>query len=194
MFERLSAAARENGDAFVPAHTAVWDRAGIQLTLIADRERHAAASIDAPGRGSRQVGSPEPVTSTTLDELVARVERASAAGPGGPGRTVVKLDIEGAEPQALAAAGLLEERDAVLVYEDHGRDRASRNTAMVLERGWSVFWYDPAGRMREIVDPTELTARKRDPDRGYNLFACRRDTPVHALLAGWPSEARASPR
>jgi FkbM family methyltransferase len=177
VFARLQAAAESNRGAFVPLRAAVWDRSGLELTLIADRDRHAAASVAATPEGSAARGSPEPVTSITIDELIERV--------GATPRVIVKLDVEGSEPEALAGAGRLAGRDALLIYEDHGRDRASRNTATVLAQGWKVFWYEPAGGMHVIEDAADVAARKRDRDRGYNLVACRPGTPIHELLVEW---------
>lgn len=161
-FERLLANRALNGDRFQCLHGAVAERAGDRVTL-AISAHHSATGIADSGE-IRDVRGTEVVSTVTLDDVVG--------GDGGDASPlIVKLDVEGAEIAALRGGRKLLEREALLLYEDHGKDPESRVTAAVLELGWTVFLGGSEGFVP--ADISEIRRYKTRPNVGYNLIACR---------------------
>jgi FkbM family methyltransferase len=176
-FTALRRNAVANDMCFTPAHAALWDRSGLQLSMRTDPHRHAWASVDARLDGElRDAGfQSQQVTTTTVDDLVADAPQGELV--------VLKIDVEGAEVQTLRGATRTLLENAVVIYEDHGRDPDSTTTQAVVEEfGLSVFRIEPSTRALRPVGLRELAVIKQDPQRGYNLLACRATAPVHASL------------
>jgi len=162
-YGRLTATARVNGASFETVHAAVWDRSGEVLDLAFDADRHGRASVhEVTGRSLAVTG----VRSATIDEVVAAHGDPSA-------RVVIKLDVEGAEVRALQGAARTLAGGALVVYEDHGRDRSHAVSRYLIdELGIDVAWIDAdEGRIDVIRDVGELSARKVATWKGYNLVA-----------------------
>jgi FkbM family methyltransferase len=165
-YERLAATAERNG--FEALHRAVWDQSGLPLTI-----RWAGAN-DPGASVTEQAGTRSAtVTSVTLDDLYD-----ATAAQQGPRPPIVKLDVEGAELQAIDGAARMRGR-ALWVYEDHGRDRTHKVTARLLQLGFEV-WHVGA-RATRVTGLDQLDALKTDPTQGYNLLALRGDGPWAAL-------------
>lgn len=164
---RLLANRDRSGRTFRCERKAVYSTADDTLQLLTPQDEHAGAHVDAVyGSSVRPTASSEAVTTTTIDELVALLpdERTSV---------FVKLDVEGAEEQALrGAVQTLAREPVVLVYEDHGSDPDSRVTAFVLgELGLSVAVSDGRHGWRPVRQASDLRLVKVDPLRGYNCVA-----------------------
>ena len=178
---RLARTAAANGGRFAAVHAALWDEPGLALALDFDPERHGRARV-APA-----VGAAGTVPTTTVDRLVADHGRPGA-------RVVVKLDVEGAEVPALRGAAATLAAGAVVVYEDHGRDRGHAVTRHLLEdQGLAVArWDDDRGGLVPVGDAAELDAVKVHTWKGYNLVAGDL-APVRDLLVG-PRRPPTGPR
>jgi hypothetical protein len=87
---------------------------------------------------------------------------------------VLKLDVEGAEVEALqGAAKLLLERCPLLVYEDHGKDPDSKVSEFVLgELGMNVYYCTDQSTIVRMRDVAAIRGVKKRTRRGYNFFAC----------------------
>jgi FkbM family methyltransferase len=171
-FTRLVRTARLNHDPFTCVNAAIWSTSGEDLRIRARKNRAAAASVNTAMRQPYKI---EKTPSLTLDDILGWMNP-------GQGRVVVKLDVEGAEAEALWGANEYLRRIALLVYEDHGREREAKTTALALKLGLRVFYCDDALKIREVTTPESAQSIKRSPSAGYNFLACWPDSEVFAEL------------
>jgi FkbM family methyltransferase len=166
-FERLLGNCDLNANRFQCLHAAVAENAGSSVTF-AISARHFSSGI-ASG-AIPEVRGTETVPTTTLDDVV--FEHEAETGP-----VIVKLDVEGAEIEALRGGRRLLERDALVLFEDHGKDPEARVSAAVLELGWSVFLRESHGFVPAGL--AEIREYKRRTNIAYNLIACRTGSRMH---------------
>jgi FkbM family methyltransferase len=178
VFSRLRENAVLNNGSFVPLHAAIWSTSGVPLLIAADDARHAWASVD-PGirsilhaRGFHD----ETVGSISIDDAIRGVERRSMT------RLVLKLDVEGAELQAIQGATAAIEGDAAVVYEDHGRDTSNAISEALLAMGMDIFAWGSDALPRQLRDGSAISKWKASKRRGYNFVACRPSTSSHQLV------------
>jgi FkbM family methyltransferase len=161
-FERLLDNAALNANRFECLRGAVSEHGGTSVTF-AISAHHSSSGIAGSGEIPAVLGTEE-VPTLTLDGVVA--ERGAGAGP-----VIVKLDVEGAEIAALRGARGLLESDALLLYEDHGKDPEAEVSAAVLDLGWTVLLRSSQGYVP--ADLAAIRLHKRRPNVAYNLIACR---------------------
>lgn len=159
-FELLQANRDLNGHRFECWHRAVYSVAGEAIDIYGDAGTHYGVSVRQDWHNAKCAGR---VTTTTIDEA-ARHLRMSG------GQIAIKLDVEGAEVEALDGAIDTLASGALLIYEDHPRDYLHKPTAYLLERGLQVRLLT-AERSVPIRDPQALTVEKRRGDYEYNLVA-----------------------
>jgi FkbM family methyltransferase len=90
-FTQLVRTARLNHDPFIRVNAAIWSTSGEDLVMRARRDRAAATSVITEMRHPYRI---EKTQSLTLDDITGGMNP-------GRGRVVVKLDVEGAEADAL---------------------------------------------------------------------------------------------
>ena len=148
---------RLNGGRFRVVHAAVADHSGT-VAWLSMGTGHAGASLyDVVG----PVTAREQVTTLAVDDLGVR------------GMVVIKLDVEGAEVDALRGAATLLEGDTLVSYEDHAADPTCAPTQAILDRGFSVFWCTPTGEIRQVRGVDGVRAIKTRRASGYNFLGCR---------------------
>lgn len=107
-------------------HAALWHTAGESLSLVSHPRRHAGSSVvnrrNRIGEGDYMVEAVETVTIDALADALFAEQYA-----------VVKLDVEGAEVQALRGGEALFRRDSLLIYEDHEQDEYCETTRAVID-------------------------------------------------------------
>lgn len=109
---------------------ALSDKAGETIVAEVAEGLFGQASIVASANAGRDVRRVE-VKTTTLDAMTAGIERIAA----------LKLDLEGAEPMALAGAGNMLKRTAAIVFESWAGGRSE--TAKILQRhGFAISSID----------------------------------------------------
>jgi FkbM family methyltransferase len=165
VYTSLRGTAQANG--FVALHRAVWSRNGetVELTWNPGGETAASAVYAHDGARAR-------VSAITIDEL------AETHADGRP--LVVKLDVEGAEAQAVDGAERTG-RGALWIYEDHGKDREHTATARFLASGFQVLDITSRARATQISSLGELSGVKTDRRRGYNFAAFHETGPWAAF-------------
>lgn len=162
-FRGLSENHRLNGDTFRTLQAAVWSRSGETVDFVEARES-AASSVAQTSLPMMVTGRHRRVPTATLDELLTAV-----APDGEP--VLCKLDVEGAEVEALSTSELIRSGDVAVVFEDHGSDPTSATSMWFLERGYIVHVPAPDGTLMRITDIASINAFKVDPARGYNFLA-----------------------
>lgn len=169
-FTLLEQNCQANGDRFQVRRNAIFERDGEKLAF--SRGPHAVRHILS---GARKTA--DEVASLTLDTL------ARHTGLTAQDLVVIKLDVEGAEIPALKGCRRLLEQHTLVIYEDHGNDRAHVTTGYVLEDlGLSVFAIADDGTIRQIRERAILDQIKTDPFRGYNFLACAPRSRFHQWL------------
>ena len=173
-FRCLVANASANGGRFHVLHRAVLDVSGETVRLYG--KKHWGLSLRKDWHPA-DAGQYEDVETITLDDVAERLfpDRAYPA--------FIKLDVEGAEIEAIQGAARLIEEGALVAYEDHGKEPSHRISCFVLSRDDLVTWYVEANnRTIQITSIDQVEAIKRDPVLGYNFFTCRRSSPWSSIF------------
>lgn len=142
---------------------AVWSSSGETLTLRFHEVHHAAATLVAEDSPMETASWQEAVVETVSVSDLARDHL-----PDDGSRVIVKLDVEGAEREAVdGAADLVASRPVLFLYEDHGSDPDCRVTRHFLDLGFEI---------RDVSSGAPLTleqvaATKTVPTTGYNFAA-----------------------
>lgn len=171
-----------NGGDITLLEEAVWSKSGISKTFMV-YAGHASSSLIIADHQRRLLRTIS-VQTVCIDDIV---DHALNQAPNAT-NIVIKLDIEGAEQEALAGAmQTLFRRNTLLIYEDHSQDRASTNTARVLELGLRVYFIDYSHQQERVVaitDATELLKIKLIPGKGYNFIACKPGSKFEYIFNG----------
>lgn len=157
-FEILRANAELN-EGFHCLQAAVMDKDGASVSVIGNR--HASRRV-ASALSPRD----EVVPSVTVDSIIRRY-------CGGASLVIIKLDIEGAEPQAFMGATRALEAGYPVIFECHGSDLECRSTSAALSHGLAVYFLTEEGTFIQITNLDALVRLKSDPNRGYNLLGVR---------------------
>lgn len=175
-FARLERNRVLNGGSFTCVRAAVFSSPDIELELTTHIDRHAGDSVtDTRGIGKQDLGySRERVRSETIDRI--------AHGATNKEAVVIKLDVEGAEIEALKGASRTIKNGALLIYEDHRRDPACRVTEFIIESlGCDVYQtYD--NKFMPVPDVDYLRRLKRERPQINNLVALKKDSPLADLF------------
>jgi FkbM family methyltransferase len=161
---------RLNDSRFDIVRKALWKCDDKSLRFQTDSARHGAGHLtDVAGYiPDHRLHLAEAVETVTVDTLV----RQWRAQHPGPVQVVIKLDVEGAETEALMGAAQALGDGAFVVYEDHGADAACKATQAAFDLGLTVF---ALGRRRltRISSLAQAKALKIHPKTGYNFVAVR---------------------
>lgn len=124
---------------------------------------HISKNKDENARG-------ETVESVALDDLLPPKKLA-----------VIKLDVEGAERDAIHGARRAISEGALLIYEDHGADFSCSASAALFELGdISVYSIENTPHCLNSVD--DVRRIKTDKYKGYNFLAARGDAHLLKLV------------
>ena len=158
---RLALNAGLNGNRYCCVNAAIGGSTG-GFVRIAGR-RHEAFSTYAVADDDHGA-----VRRVSLDGLLGSVLDAEAP-------TVIKLDVEGVEIEAIEGAKTLLSGDSLVICEDHGSDRAHGVSHHLMnEAGLRLYIFDPAAcRFVRVEGPAVLDRVKQYRWVGYNVFATR---------------------
>jgi FkbM family methyltransferase len=167
-YAQLSENAKLNDGKFQTVWGALWERDGENVVIVGHELRHAGSSIvdrrDKIGTaGYRQYN----VATVTIDSLCERYVSSPEA------KIVIKLDVEGAEIGALRGARkVFSQRQALILYEDHGQDKECRVSDFVMgQLGAEVYYFSEAGDFKRMRSLADVRSVKVEPDAGYNFVA-----------------------
>jgi len=169
-YEQLQRNAELNDGRFATLRQAISNRSGKQvafsLPAMDSLGGHSARHIvDVPTDGD----SVELVGTVSIDDAVVR----HFGNPVTP--LVIKLDVEGAEVEALEGGCETLKRDCLLLYEDHGKDGTHAVTRYIRsELGLQVYFLPAAGDIRPVHNLHDLDAIKVNEGVGYNFLALHR--------------------
>jgi FkbM family methyltransferase len=98
---------------------------------------------------------------------------------------LIKIDIEGAEIEAMKGARGMIEEGALLIYEDRGKEPTHPVSCFVLAETDIVVWRVTSDqRPIPITSIEQVAAIKQDARMGYNFFAHKRESPWSSAFAG----------
>lgn len=160
---------------------AIWSRDGDTLNIVTHDKRHAGSSVVNRREKTGQKGYYEhSIESVTIDSICGRyVEDDRNA------KIVIKLDVEGAEIQAIEGARkTLSSREVVVIYEDHGQDLSCKISDLFINSlGFDVFYCDESGSIARMNAVAEIRRIKTNASTGYNFSACSRNSAFSQILA-----------
>lgn len=158
---------------------AIYEKSGEQLAFVNTYQSHASARLSSSG-DSGDLDRTEFVTTLSVDDLVPKGVSA-----------LIKLDVEGAETEAIDGAVRALSDGSVLIYEDHGSDPASTNSSHLLMLG-DIRLYSIEKQPIEITDLDAIQDLKTDRYKGYNFLAARQDSALlAAILEGFANQQAA---
>jgi FkbM family methyltransferase len=174
-FRLLERNCLENHNRFVCLHAAAHRVSGELLTFDESAEHAARHVVDNGGEGAA-------VVSVAIDDVIERFF------PDVP-TVIIKLDVEGAEPDALAGSTRCRrERDCLFIVEDHGGDGRHRTAVACFAQGLMLWLLGTAGTATPMLDLDAVARVKTRPDHGYNFIASERNSRL-ALRLGLTAEA-----
>lgn len=148
-------------------NAAVYSSDNLVLKMTKDKDRHATASLQnlLPGwKQNRRNHRTEEVTTIRLDSLIPSKKSA-----------IIKLDVEGVEIEAINGAINSIKNGSIMVFEDHGKDKACANIEHALALGLNVFFLDNT-KIFSIQSIQDALKIKTDMGKGYNFLACQPDS------------------
>lgn len=143
-----------------------------------ERGSHAGASIRPNWLGNeRPISHSFEVTTVSVDDLVMR------ANPPILGPILLKLDIEGAEIEALHGARHTLGGNCLVIYEEYGEDTECPVSAFVMrELDLPVYFVRHDGQLVRINSLDEVRSHKTEKRRGYNFLATRSNSSFGAVI------------
>lgn len=160
-----------NGKRFDHCHNAVFDESGKKVPLFG--AKHEAFSL----RSEEGDHARAEVETLALDDLSGWLERQ-----GNP-KSILKLDVEGVEIDALKGAGKILKNDCLVIYEEHGSD-IDHEISRYLKSHLNMRLYfggSDGKKMTEITSFDEISKLKTSKRYGYDLFATASDFWVDRL-------------
>src|SRR5436305_11768601 len=173
-FAKLANNARINGGRFEAMKCAIGAARG---TARLSGTKHEALSIaGAAGAGAEEV----PVVA--LDNLLDDGKISK------DGKYLIKLDVEGAEIEAIKGGTRLLQGDSAILCEEHGNDRSHSVSRYILEQTpMKLIVYDPrSGRFETVTELSILDRVKVSSHVGYNVLGTASafwENRVHSLNA-----------
>ena len=167
-----------NGNRFVPLQLAITAETGECVLIHYSRSAigaNASASVVQRSESANEMDS-ESVESISLDELL--LKHVPAVCP-----VVLKLDVEGMEVPALCGATSLEQREWLVIYEDHGNDVACVASEFVMGLDANIFAVTRRGEVSRVDTLDDVRRIKTNRGRGYNFFAASRNGVFEQRLA-----------
>jgi FkbM family methyltransferase len=166
--------AKANGDRFLTLHRAVYDESGKRARLYGRRHYGKSLRMDWHPDDTAQV---EEVETITIDDAADRYV------PNRKYPMLLKIDVEGAEIEAIRGARRLANEGALVIYEDHGKDPQHQVSRFVLAQdNFAVWSLGPGLRPTPITTPEQVAAVKTDPRNGYNFFAYKQSSPWSSMF------------
>jgi FkbM family methyltransferase len=168
-FKRLAENAELNGDRWRCLYAALWNVGEETLTIHASNRFHASGTV--VDRLAMYDSATSEVRTVTIDDVVSQYAND-------PDREIViKLDVEGAELQAIeGAAETLKGRAWHLIYEDHAKDPTHAVTRFLIEDlGLDIQAIAADGTFVPVASLEMLDHIKQDPRKGYNFVASADD-------------------
>lgn len=178
----LRANVAANGDRVTLYDRAVWREDDQELSFMSSAKLHAGSALAGVVHHDIQRGDWQSnrVRTVSIDSLAAR------HGDPDCSLIVVKLDVEGAEVDAIAGAtSTIQRDDFVLVYEDHPSDTEHRITRELIAAGLQIHHASSAG-LRKIEGAErmgELKSARTARYNFYNFIACRPGGPAERFLS-----------
>jgi len=150
-----------NGNRYDHCHNAIFRESGKQVTLFGAKHE-AFSMLEEVGGGARAQ-----VETLALDDLSGWLKKQ------GNLPTILKLDVEGVEIEALKGASNILRGDCLINYEEHGAEKTHEISRYLKDKlGMRLYLGDEDGKkMREITSWTQLDELKTNPRWGYDLFA-----------------------
>ncbi len=98
-------------------------------------------------------------------------------------KSILKLDIEGVEIDALKGASMILENDCLVIYEEHGVDMDHKISRYLNDQLDMRLYFGSADgkNLHEITSYDEITRLKTSKRVGYDLFATSSDFWVNRL-------------
>ena len=174
---RLQLNSELNRQSFEVVHAAIWSEPSKTLTLATERDRHSWGSV-APQVVSDLVEAgfhETEVVTTTLDEISSKEDAP---------RFIVKLDVEGAEIEALKGAGGLFTKEVLFVIEQHSRDPSLVVSRTLLGKGFRLFTVGEGENPVEFRDAAALAQIPRQGE-AWNVIACAAESSFAAHMDAW---------
>ncbi len=178
-YAKLLRNAQLNHDRFIAVSGALWSHDGEILVIVTNERWHAGSSVVNWKEKIGQTRYHEhKIESVTIDSLCDRYVAGADA------RVLIKLDVEGAEVQALEGAQkVLASRETIVMYEDHGQDPTCRTSAFFFDNCTCDIFYcndhNIVIRMGSIADIKKV---KTQQTQGYNFYACTKNSAFSRLL------------
>lgn len=160
-YEYLKFNNERNGARFKTINKAIFSESGKTVKFCSDDASHANSKIVAEGEG---IG----VVTVDIDTIVNQYSSHSPV--------VIKLDVEGAEIEALRGATQSMSRQFCIIYEDHGNDAKCLVTDWILNNTeCAIYWKDNKTQSYKRISSVEdLKPLKIKASVGYNLFATQK--------------------
>jgi FkbM family methyltransferase len=175
-FERLCDNLKLNGDSFTAIRKAVYSQTGLDLEFETHPQLHGSNScVHQRGKPGQPGFQRELVKSVTIDDVVASVTSGQSDSD-----VVVKIDVEGAEIEALKGARKVMQGGGLFIYEEHGKDTTCAVTDFLLHELRSCIYLLQFGLEPVRIETVEqLAGLHLSAGYGHNLLAA---DPHSALL------------
>ncbi|MEM8774496.1 MAG: FkbM family methyltransferase [Pseudomonadota bacterium] len=150
---------------------AVYSESNKELQFINTLNSHASSRL---GNKPNKTDSVETVETVAIDDVLK------------PGETaLIKLDVEGAEVDAIDGAKRALSEGSVIIYEDHGSDQSCKPSAHLLSMS-NISLYSCENPPQKLENIDDVVALKQDRYRGYNFLAAHENSPLlTSILQGF---------
>jgi FkbM family methyltransferase len=175
----LRANCKRNADGYEVVEAALWSSSDETISFSFSSKAHAGSSITSVSGHDLNHGdwANVEIQTITVDSLVER-----SGVTDSDGITIVKLDVEGAEVEAMRGAETtLKSPSTILVYEEHGRNHDHLPTAFLLERGLQISYLDRGG-LHMIHTVEDISKVASEEWMGYNFVATVPGGPAAQLV------------